>query len=48
MIETLIIVLLILWMAGLITLPHLTGGVIHLLLIGAVVLLVVRIFQEKK
>jgi hypothetical protein len=44
---TLIIVLIVLWLLGFIT-SYTLGGLIHILLVIAIVLIVVRLFQGRK
>lgn len=47
MLETLIAVLLILWLAGLLT--HVVfGGALHILLLAALVILVIRLAQGRR
>ena len=47
MLETIVIVLLILWLLGLVT-SNTIGGLIHVLLVIAIVMILVRIIQGKK
>lgn len=47
MLETIAIVLIILWILGLIT-SHTMGGVIHILLVTAIVVILVRVIQGKR
>ena len=47
MIETVAIVLLLLWVLGLVS-SYTMGGLIHLLLVIAVVMILVRVIQGKK
>lgn len=47
MLETLIIVLVLLWILGLVS-SYTMGGLIHILLVIAVIVLLVRIIQGKK
>ena len=47
MIETIAIVMLILWLAGVIT-SYTLGGFIHILLVIAVVMFLVRIIQGRR
>lgn len=47
MLETIAIVLLILWALGLIT-AYSMGGLIHVLLVAAVVVLLVRVLQGRR
>lgn len=47
MIETIAIVLLVLWVLGLVT-SYTVGGYIHILLVVAVVLILIRIIQGKR
>ncbi len=44
MLWALVVVLLILWLAGLLT-QYTMGGVIHILLVVALIVLIVRLFQ---
>jgi hypothetical protein len=46
MIETIAVVLLILWLAGLIT-SYTLGGFIHILLVIAIVMFLVRVIQGR-
>ncbi|MDD4902861.1 MAG: lmo0937 family membrane protein [Patescibacteria group bacterium] len=46
MLETISIILLVLWLLGLVS-SYTFGGFIHLLLLLAIVLIVVRLFQGK-
>ncbi len=46
MLETIIAILLILWLLGLVT-SYTMGGLIHILLVVAVVVLLVRIIQGR-
>lgn len=47
MIETIAIILLLLWVLGLVS-SYSMGGLIHLLLVIAVVMILVRVIQGKK
>jgi len=47
MLETIIILLVILWLLGLVS-SYTMGGLIHLLLVIAVVVLVIRIIQGRR
>jgi hypothetical protein len=47
MLWTIAVVLLVLWALGLVT-AHAMGGVIHVLLIAAIVLVLVRIIQGRR
>ncbi len=47
MIETVAIILLLLWVLGLVS-SYSMGGLIHLLLVVAVVMILVRVIQGKK
>jgi len=47
MLETIIIILLVLWALGLMS-AYTMGGFIHLLLVLAVVVLIVRVIQGKR
>ena len=47
MLETIAVLLLILWLAGLIT-SYTLGGFIHILVVIAVVMLLVRIIQGRR
>jgi hypothetical protein len=47
MLETLAVLLIVLWIAGLLT-SYTLGGMIHLLLVIALVVVLVRIIQGKK
>lgn len=47
MLQTIAIVLIILWLLGLVT-SYTMGGFIHILLVIAIVLILVRIIQGKK
>ena len=46
MLETIIVVLLILWVLGLVT-SYTMGGVIHILLVIAIVMVLVRVIQGR-
>ncbi len=47
MLETLIVILLILWLLGLVT-SYTMGGFIHILLVIAIVVIVLRVLQGRK
>ena len=47
MLFTICIILVILWALGMVT-SYTAGGLIHLLLIGALVVLVIRLFQGRR
>jgi hypothetical protein len=47
MLWTVFVILLILWLLGLMT-SHTMGGFIHILLVIAIVVVLVRVFQGKK
>ncbi len=47
MLYTIFVILLILWLLGLVT-GYTMGGVIHILLIIAIVVLLVRVFKGRK
>lgn len=47
MLETIVVILLILWVLGLVT-SHTMGGVIHILLVIAVVVLLLRVIQGRR
>lgn len=47
MLETLIVVLLLLWLLGLVT-SHTLGGLLHLLLVVAVLVTIVRVLQSQR
>jgi len=47
MLWTILVILFILWLVGLIT-AHTFGGLIHILLVIAVIILVVRLLQGRK
>ncbi len=46
MLETLVIILVVLWFLGLVT-AHTMGGLLHVLLVLAVVVILVRVFQGR-
>lgn len=46
MLETLIIMLVVLWLVGAVTLPA-VGGLIHLLLVLAIIIIVVRLLRKE-
>lgn len=47
MLETLVILFLILWLLGLIT-GNLFGGILHILLVAAVVIVIVRLITGRR
>ena len=47
MLETIAIVLLILWAVGLVS-SYTMGGLIHILLVGALVVIAIRLIQGKR
>jgi hypothetical protein len=47
MLETLAIILIILWLLGLVT-SYTMGGVIHLLLVIAIVVIIIRVIQGRR
>ena len=47
MLETIAVVLLVLWLLGMVS-SYTIGGFIHLLLVGAVVLFLVRVIQGRQ
>ena len=47
MLETIVVILIILWLAGLLS-SYTMGGVIHLLLVIALVVIVIRVIQGRK
>ena len=47
MLETIVIVLLILWVLGLVT-SNTMGGVIHILLVIAIVMILLRVIQGRR
>lgn len=47
MLETIAVILLALWILGLVS-SHTLGGVIHLLLVFAVVILLIRIIRDRR
>jgi hypothetical protein len=47
MLETLVIILVILWLLGLVT-SYTMGGLIHLLLVIAIVVVLVRVIQGRR
>jgi len=47
MLWTLVVVLLVLWLAGLLT-SYTMGGVIHILLVVALIVVVIRLIQGRK
>jgi hypothetical protein len=47
MLETIVVILLVLWLLGLVT-SYTLGGVIHILLVIAVVVILVRVIQGRR
>ncbi len=47
MLETIVVILLILWVLGLVT-SYTMGGVIHILLVIAVVMVLLRVIQGRR
>lgn len=47
MLSTLLVILLVLWLLGMVS-SHTMGGFIHVLLVVAVVILLVRLFRGRK
>jgi len=47
MLETIIVVLIVLWLLGLVT-SYTMGGLIHVLLVIAVVVLLIRVIQGRR
>ncbi len=47
MLETIIVILLVLWLLGLVT-SYTMGGLIHILLVIAIVVLLVRVIQGRR
>lgn len=47
MLETLVVILVVLWLFGLVT-SHTMGGLIHALLIIAVIVIVIRVLQGRR
>ncbi len=47
MLETIIVILLILWVLGLVT-SYTMGGFIHILLVLAIIVIVVRVLQGRR
>ena len=47
MLETIAVVLIILWLLGLVT-SYTMGGVIHALLVIAVIVILIRVFQGRR
>ncbi|MCX6339749.1 MAG: lmo0937 family membrane protein [Candidatus Aureabacteria bacterium] len=47
MLETLIVLLILLWFVGLLT-SYTAGGLVHLLLVIAIVVIVIRVLQGRK
>lgn len=47
MLETLVVILVVLWLLGLVT-SYTMGGLIHLLLVIAVVVILIRVIQGRR
>ncbi len=47
MLETLVVILVVLWLLGLVT-SHTMGGFLHVLLIIAVIVIVIRLLQGRR
>lgn len=47
MLETLVVILVVLWLLGLVT-SHTMGGFLHVLLIIAVIVIVIRVLQGRR
>ncbi len=47
MLETLVVILLVLWLVGLVT-SYTVGGLIHILLVIAIVVILVRVIQGRR
>ncbi len=47
MLETIVVILLILWVLGLVT-SYTMGGVIHILLVIAIVMILLRVIQGRR
>ena len=47
MLETLVIVLVVLWLLGLVT-SHTMGGLVHVLLVLAIIVIVLRVIQGRR
>lgn len=47
MLETIAVILIILWLAGLVT-SYTVGGLVHLLLVIALVVIVIRVIQGRR
>lgn len=47
MLETLVVILLVLWLVGLVS-SYTMGGLIHVLLVIAIVVILVRVIQGRK
>ncbi len=47
MLETLVVILVVLWLLGLVT-SHTMGGFLHALLIIAVIVIVIRVIQGRR
>jgi len=47
MLETLVVILLVMWLLGLVT-SYTMGGLIHLLLVVAVVVVLIRVIQGRR
>ena len=47
MLQTIVIILLVLWVLGLVS-AHTMGGLVHILLVIAIVMVLVRVIQGKR
>lgn len=47
MVETLVVILLVLWLVGLVS-SYTMGGLIHILLVIAIVVILIRVIQGRK
>lgn len=47
MLETIVVILVVLWLAGLVT-SYTMGGLIHILLVIAIVVILVRVIQGRR
>lgn len=47
MLETLVVILLVLWLVGLVS-SYTMGGLIHILLVIAIVVILIRVIQGRK
>jgi hypothetical protein len=47
MLETIVVILVVLWLLGLVT-SHTIGGVIHALLVIAIVMILLRVIQGRR